>query len=727
MKSLYKFIRIEPDSVRVKRITGENMNRLVPTLQRQVSSQTTINSYIYIYERLLQEPADKQSHFEKKLSKTASRNIEKGIPKHVTTHQPKWQKNDGEPDVDVENAPVIQGSFEGSFEITKTDADITAKKASPTKSFSPYLKQTTASIGLRSKTKKTKVDKITTTTPFPSTTVPITTTIEVTTTSTTTTTTTAPTTTATTTTTANIQTTSNTQPTTSRNTTTEGNDTASQIFDLESAPDSNVSIPPKLDLSLFTSAPILDTKPWHPIQPSDSHYSLHNYGTPARPGYNVVVPAGIESGLIPRNKIQITEQPTDSPNKAVFYQSFTNPVFMPDTSGIEKLGSTDVRPYPIPVPLIDDVVAPNVKPVLPMHKYTNNLNYEQEPVNQTEPRTPSHLTQASENNGTAEHGIEEDEAHNETTTESEVINTHPNTDTTIYSEIGEILLDLLQPSDNDTRNDKVEERIVEVETEKPHFLNIKDLVLNKTKSNEHSTTKVPSAAGTKNKLSSPGIMDDEMLFPAHTKYDPNDQTSHHVPLKKTYNDTLQALIVENQASSNISLKMKDLKRNSSEDIENITLIFDTLSSKLGITPNFPTKEPPFSTSSQQKIKNDQKYLSNLQQTTKRTTSTTTTPFPPTSARTPQSPDQSSEPENIVGEAEVEVVDPTKYEEMLSSQSVSSTTMHTPSLVTLLPVRSNSGIRTFKPVAGAGAEGRKFNSNLSSYREAVVTTGIQVST
>lgn len=42
---------------------------------------------------------------------------------------------DDEPDIDVENAPVIQGSFEGSFEITKTDADIARKKASPTRSY----------------------------------------------------------------------------------------------------------------------------------------------------------------------------------------------------------------------------------------------------------------------------------------------------------------------------------------------------------------------------------------------------------------------------------------------------------------------------------------------------------------------------------------------------------------------------------------------------------------
>jgi hypothetical protein len=61
--------------------------------------------------------------------------------------------------------------------------------------------------------------------------------------------------------------------------------------------------------------------------------------------------------------------------------------------------------------------------------------------------------------------------------------------------------------------------------------------------------------------------------------------------------------------------------------------------------------------------------------------------------------ESSSAESMLGQAEVVPVDPTKYDEilsLLSSSPVTRISSTTPSLVTLLPVKSNSGIRNFNP-------------------------------
>ena len=76
---------------------------------------------------------------------------------------------DDEPDVDVENAPVIQGSFEGSFEITKTDADIARKKTTPTRAYSSSLApKAVTPYALRVKPKKPGIEKLTTVVPLKS-------------------------------------------------------------------------------------------------------------------------------------------------------------------------------------------------------------------------------------------------------------------------------------------------------------------------------------------------------------------------------------------------------------------------------------------------------------------------------------------------------------------------------------------------------------------------------
>lgn len=94
--------------------------------------------------------------------------------------------------------------------------------------------------------------------------------------------------------------------------------------------------------------------------------------------------------------------------------------------------------------------------------------------------------------------------------------------------------------------------------------------------------------------------------------------------------------------------------------------------------------------------------------TKKTLSTTLSPSSPQSTVATPSDDElpvllnqntesydEASVETMVGQAEVEEVDPTQYEQMLLIDRVSANlqpSSTTPSLVTLLPVKSNSGIR-----------------------------------
>jgi hypothetical protein len=202
--------------------------------------------------------------------------------------------------------------------------------------------------------------------------------------------------------------------------------------------------------------------------------------------------------------------------------------------------------------------------------------------------------------------------------------------------------------------------------------------------------------------------------------------------KKVFNETLQAVVVENSQTSPPQ-RFDDLKANRTVDkanLQQLSSIFDTLAAKLGIKPiDVASKMPPFS--QQNKLKNNSnrtrttlptrktslKVSSTTPISKQRPTATTTTRlsvakvstvFPTTKLSTARpttkveavtSSFESSSSESMIGQAEVEPVDPTKYDEILSlisSSPVTKISTTTPSLVTLLPVKSNSGIRNFNP-------------------------------
>ncbi|CAG9800280.1 unnamed protein product [Chironomus riparius] len=236
---------------------------------------------------------------------------------------------------------------------------------------------------------------------------------------------------------------------------------------------------------------------------------------------------------------------------------------------------------------------------------------------------------------------------------------------------------------------------------------------------------------------SASIISEPQLFPSISKWEfvngTRTNNSSEVSLtKKVFNETLQAVVVENSQTASHVTHLDDLKANQTVDkgnLQQLSSIFDTLAAKLGIKPDVSSKVPPFSQYTQNKIKqnaNNNNQLRtttitvprrNLGSTTKqyvtRTTTKTAKKSPaPMSSTTMTSTARavtkvSSDPtrgyelssETVMGQAEVEAVDPTQYEEILSLASSPITRRFmstTPSLVTLMPVKSNSGIRNFNP-------------------------------
>ncbi|EDV38948.1 uncharacterized protein Dana_GF25057 [Drosophila ananassae] len=423
-KSLYRSLRIDTESVEIKRIMDEQVVRSAAILKE---AQTVPTSQTQLEKRLMKKgstPAPSPLHPKPVGGNTTPK------PKNtlVRTHSA-----DEEPDIDVENAPVIQGSFEGSFEITKTDADIARKKTPPTRAYQSSSTLPPKSIAvtpysLRVKPKKPGIEKLTTVLPqkvptaAPTTstratpkatkaTKPSTTTTQRTTTSTTSTTTTTTTTTTTpkptTTTEATTTTTSTTTPapppTTTRPATTTTTFTYPPVNPPTPAPAASL---PKLDANLFTTFPILDTQPWRPMHrevpellpgpppafptkmlpggvttPTINHipqrrvddFELPFIGDNPTPPTAAVAPVTIDpyslGFLNPGVRIQEAKpNPAQQPQQEqdmLFYHNFGSPIFMPGTENIERLGGALVEPHPLPVPLIDDVIIPPFKPIDP--------------------------------------------------------------------------------------------------------------------------------------------------------------------------------------------------------------------------------------------------------------------------------------------------------------------------------------------------------------------------
>lgn len=651
-------------------------------------------SQTQLEKRLLKKPG----LIEKSTLKTAPTTVK---PKINKPQPPKSIKpNNDEPDVDVENAPVIQGSFEGSFEITKTDADIARKRTTPVKTATPYP--------LRVKSKKPTIEKV----PSP--------------TSSTTTGSTATTTTSTTT---------ITEPTTTTSTTT----TTTTDFPI------NI---PQLDINLFTSPPIIDTNPWRPIRPpnSEQYYEVPRQSSSSSTTTSSTTSTTVAPPQTTTTKLMSTQSdieaviagllPTATPevaSNAHFYNSFINPIFKPGTAGIEKLGNTNVRPHPLPVPLLDEVVVPAFKPLNPVFASNDKISFQIETGNDRfEHIGGGVIVKKHDMNETRADTTAIDNLVPPPTSPGQVEEDRNKEPTNI----GDFILDLLSEDSPNEFPLKVESRVdtdsgesipedsspavdsIE-ESKKPNFMNLKEVVLSRLnnsspeshfpQNNRNRIKAKPlnaSSEDSQQRTNSPSTLSDEMLFPSHSKWElingsaALESVKQPASMRKVFNKTLQAWVVQDAVTTKPvnALEELKLKISNAENIEDITAIFDNLATKLGFTQPNPGKNPPFSMN---KLKEMQQFHA-TSSTNPPPPSTTTSPTTTTrtTLTTPRIKSSSSG-EIEEGEAEVEVVDPNKYEDLLklSSQMITSSTERIPpTLVTLLPVRSNSGIRTFKPIS-----------------------------
>ena len=776
-----------------------------------------------------------------------------------------------ESDIDMENLPVIQGSFE----ITKTDADIAQKRSDANQRLSTASLTTTtttttttntlkpffispASIKIKETGEKQSTEnanenivemflqhqkqqqqfaqqqpnikepvtaKIEKTNKNGETTIGKTPPTTKTTTSTTTTMT--PTTTKTTTTTTAI-------PTTTQMLTTES--TTKSIIQPFAMDRMDVGMPedsfesqvnedlPKLDVSLFTSAPVLDNEPWRPINPLPSQIrtnfpqaivvttelngissteSAVHYRSPFQSN------APMETVMY-RNKFADPELAfaMNDTNESVFYQSFHNPDFSAGDLAIEKLGIADVKPYQLPINKIDlsenptipefKFISPELTAAGDMLDGGEQLNYDENKFEHLgggviAKRPPMEV---AVDTVTVKDIIIDYEDTTLAASAGVSASVEDNTDkltTELPTQIGDIFKELLNFEENiessmnhnstKTYNTEVESRVIPDEdvfppissTERLNFMNMKDFIVHmeKSKSGEEDlssetpsmemisstniqTTEKPTTTFVEvqtlkyiptTTVAIPAVNNtahEPQLFPAISKWEFVNGTrlnsTESSVTKKVFNETLQAVVVENfQTNPHLSRIVSDFKANRTIDktnLQQLSSIFDTLAAKLGIKTDAASKMPPFSQHSQHKLKqqnnannnrtkmattrkpnSNSKITSKQRATTKLTTTrtttkptkVTTTTTTTTTTKAPQmeilrkvddnfSIHESSSEAIIIGQAEVEAIDPTQYEEMLSQASspIARFSTTTPSLITLLPVKSNSGIRNFNP-------------------------------
>lgn len=550
---------------------------------------------------------------------------------------------------EIKEAPAA-GIARGSFEVTKTDADITQKKSSspqfqgaPTTTLRPF-NITNIGGAIKIKTKKITIEKVTIPTKAPGSDSNVVTTSEplrkignslavtvtrpksaqtTTARTSTTTTTMEPTTTKIvilTTTTAQAKTTSSSTSSSSTTTnaplsTTESNAQSSITPLLKPTQAHNINLP-QLNEHLFTHAPILDNKPWLPIDPTIS--------ANANPPNTDTHRASAEPS-VPRT--------TTAPNR--IYHSFSNPAFVATHQSIEPLGINAVRPYPIPV---DKIHASNIEPVLagrPTQSFgtvADHGNYEHLGdgimVKKSEGKVRDKVAHLPEVTITSQVNVTVGEYRSSTVPAA----------VSIPAEVVEIKIENRETDDD----------------------NLPD---------------VPVAPKNASKPLSPDPTSwDQPLYPMNLRPGSNDN-SHKPPLRKVYNDTLQAWIVENDQIENKPNTLAPPLPPPKSNIQNISVIFDTLASKLGITPKVADKVSPI-----HKTKPSAHTI----------VTTHATPTVMTNAPT------STSTEILYGEAEIEEVDPTQYEEILRRDRAPTTNDATtdvaPTLITLMPVRSNSGLR-----------------------------------
>lgn len=210
----------------------------------------------------------------------------------------------------------------------------------------------------------------------------------------------------------------------------------------------------------------------------------------------------------------------------------------------------------------------------------------------------------------------------------------------------------------------------------------------------------------------PGTSWNAALFPVQSKWEYVNGSLVYPsipPMRRIFNETLQAWIIDNPAEVTESIPV-ELVRNNNESLKNISAIFDTLASNLALnTKSLPKAPVPSTSPATPKSSNKPVFqptaVSDILLASRKPAQSTTPSPPPSSTMADdelpillnQNTESfySSSAETFLGQAEVEEVDPTQYEQMLLIDRVSSglrTTSTVPPLITLMPVKSNSGLR-----------------------------------
>ena len=650
------------------------------------------------------------------------------------------QKPIHESDIDMENLPVIQGSFE----ITKTDADIAQKRSDANQrpastasltpnTLKPFFVSPASSIKIKS------AEKQSTTTTTQATTIkanggsesildmflqhqkqqihqkikesPVTAKIEKTNKKGETTIVKAETTESVSKTSENLIASTSSLPSTTE---------AVVKLPQNSIESQNNKELPKLDVSLFTSAPVLDNEPWRPINPSPSQIKS-NFPTLTTETNDVVSstesPDIFRSPFNPnppenvmyRNKfVDPDTTENDTSDDSVFYQSFYNPDFSAGDLAIEKLGIADLKPYPLPVNKIDlseNQNVPSFKPLSPGDtNETDNIkmNYDEDKFEHLGGGVIAKKPEANDSTATAGNlndtlKIIHDNEDNEREEEMEMEKMKNATESAEnLSDIFEELLNLDDASEvlnfNKTDDNKLESRVIPEDSreenssteqsltttttsaERLNFMNMKDFIvqMQKNKSEEEddgdessflssssSVKMIPSTSSMQTtekpttifvevetlKYTPPAVTvpqttaSQPQLFPGSlSKWEFVNGTQVNATessiTRKVFNETLQAVIVENsQTSPPHSNRFDDLKANRTGTVDKANLqqlssIFDTLAAKLGIKPvDIASKMPPFA--QQNKLKNNRTRAStSTMATTKKTNSkvSSTTPI-----------------------------------------------------------------------------------------------------
>lgn len=623
------------------------------------------------------------------------------------------------------NVPTKTGQsnmpIQGSFEVTKTDADIAQKKSSPTTTKTSTLRPFTISnTGMRIKTKKTTIEKVKNPT-IPSTGISHVNKVIIDNNNQTdarkqdslskmSTTVTPSTIMEKTTATSDVTTAGNTAKTTAAAAAMTENVTPSTT---ESSQNNlqrrtNVENPPKLDANLFTTAPVIDDEPWLPINPISPQ---NNFDTVITKVVNVeAAPDSNGNGqihILPRNKIRFSEPFDDSTfNREMLFHSFTNPAFTYLTPGIETLGSANLRPYPIPVNKIGNEPdsTESVTPLLSQTLDKEESIGKEKLSTTTESTSPQNLinrtvvTVPTASLGDVLLDLLGGKAENIPKDYHPVTTTLPETTTTInFKNIKEfVLLTAKTNSSNNSSQDSQGSQPTKVNvTKKP----LTTSTLRNFAENATMSTKPTSYVEIETVQYTPvsESWNQPSLFPVQSKFEYINGTLvssfDTQTIRRIFNETLHAWIIENSQKDKVNENDEIFARKNSSHIQNISAIFDTLASELGIQPNISTKSPPFEKAAHIKLKNAEKNSQVTGISDKLTSTTTTT----TTMRTSTDYYPPIKPIDLMyGEAEIEEVDPTQYEQILQNNNrVTSTTV--PSLITLMPVKSNSGIRQRTPM------------------------------